>query len=236
MTLPVDSRPPVVGCFVKTGSPNLVEALGGTPLDFVLIDQQHAATGDETVESLVRAADVAGLAAIVRVPNHDPGNVNGILDAGADGLVIPQVETGETVTAIADAASYDGSRSFAMSTRAGRFGARDADEYLEILLVPQIESERGVANAAEIASHSDVDCLLVGPSDLALSLDTSKGSDRHRSAIDDAYEAATSAECGVGTVVGSESALERERERSTLLVYSTDIGIVSGRLNEVLSQ
>ena len=239
MDVQLTERPSSVGTFFKSKSPSLAESLGTSPLDFLVVDRQHTSVGLETVEAIVRAADVGDLPVVVRMATTEFDFVNSILDAGARALMIPQVEEPDTVRTVVEAARYDGTRSLSMGTRAGGFGARDREEYFEwthqrLGIVPQIESESAVERAGEIAEIAGVTALMIGPTDLSLSLGAPKGDAELRAAIDRVVESARRADCGVGIFASSLEELREYREVMDFVVYSSDAGLIESAIERAV--
>lgn len=167
---------PLIGTFVKTTSPQTIEILGRTGLDFGVLDAEHAPFSIESLDRCMTAAHLADLPALVRIPNHDPAFINSCLDMGATGIVVPHTRSVADVDAIADAARYArGKRGFSPSGRAGDYGQVDARTYRERAdaqanLWYQIEDASAMEQLDEIAANDAVDCLFIGPADLGLSL------------------------------------------------------------------
>ncbi|WP_254546863.1 HpcH/HpaI aldolase family protein [Halomarina pelagica] len=167
----------VVGNWISIGHPAVGEISAQLGFDFVVVDTEHTSTSVSELEDVIRAVDAADgdTAPLVRVPNHDPGRVKRVLDAGAAGLMFPMVETAEAAAAVVAAMQYppDGVRGAAPARASdyGRsFGAyfRDANDAL--VTIVQIETARGVENAAEIAAVDGVDAIQIGQGDLSASL------------------------------------------------------------------
>ena len=219
-----------VGTVLKSGSPNMAEALGYTDLDFLLLDRQHASPGLETIEAVIRAAGLNDLPVIVRVPQGSLGIVTNVLDAGAAGIMLPGTETVDEVDRLVEAVRYDAGRSYSPNTRAGGFGTRDRDlEAIDdaIAVVPQIESERGLANVDAIASQDAVTTLAIGPLDLSLSLGVDRDSEAFRTGHDELFAAGEDHGCGVGIFVGGPAEVETYRERASFVACGSDIGLVT---------
>jgi 4-hydroxy-2-oxoheptanedioate aldolase len=165
------------GCFVMVPSPAIVEMVGYAGFDFVVLDREHGAATTEMIEHQIRAADAAGISAIVRVPTGAPFEILHALDAGASGILVPHVQTGEGAEAIARAVHYPpfGVRGMATTTRAGRHGMVDMAEHLrraadETLLMLQIEDAPALDHVRDIAAVEGVGAIFIGPADLAVSL------------------------------------------------------------------
>lgn len=178
----------VIGTFVGIGHPAAVEVMGWRGFEAVCIDSEHAPLGPGTIEALVRAADVTGAQALVRVAAIGP-EIGRALDVGACGVVIPHVDTAEQARQCVTAVRYPpvGER----GAGPGRVTAyaQHITSYLgqandNVALMVQVETALGVQNVAEIAAVDGVDVVFVGPGDLAVSLGVRQGSAEHTHAID----------------------------------------------------
>lgn len=200
---------PTVGTWLSLGSPAVAELLATQPFDFLLADMEHTDATAETITSVLRAVDAAegDTETIVRLPSTDRSHVNRILDAGANGLMVPMINTADEARSFAGRARYppEGVRGIAAG-RAAAYGQRigsymaSADE--EILTIVQIESERGLENVADIAAVDPVDALFVGPADLSAALGILGEYDESdfEEAIDRILDAAHDADVPVGTL------------------------------------
>ncbi|MQA35115.1 HpcH/HpaI aldolase family protein [Modestobacter roseus] len=167
---------PALGTWVKIPAPEVVELVALAGFDVAVIDLEHSPMSLESASTLIATALHTGVSAIVRVPGLDPGLVQRVLDAGAEGVMVPHVDTVEQARSAAAAVRFPplGERGVGSTSRAGAWGAQPLAEYLrfgqeEAMLIAQIESAAGVRNAEEIAAVDGVDALLVGTVDLAVS-------------------------------------------------------------------
>lgn len=165
----------VYGLFCSIPHPTLVEMIGAADYDFVIIDAEHVLINPETLENMIRAAEVAGLTAFVRVPDKAPNTILKVLDAGAQGVVVPHVRNAEEAREIVKASRYfpQGERSL-NGGRPALFGKKNLVAYLEeanaeILVIPMIENREGVENIEEILAVLGVDMILEGAADLSQS-------------------------------------------------------------------
>jgi 4-hydroxy-2-oxoheptanedioate aldolase len=166
----------VYGAWIGTGSPANAEILGHVGFDFLVIDQEHGAGEMVDAVAALRAVEVSGTPCIVRAPWNDPIWLKRILDAGAESVMIPGVETADAAAAAVRACRYppQGLRGYAASViRASTFGL-EAD-YIQkanenLLTVVQIESAAAVMQAAEICAVEGVDVVFIGANDLAGSI------------------------------------------------------------------
>ena len=159
-------------------SPRLVEILGMySDLHGVWFDQEHAGLGHQELEVLLMASRAAGLDAFVRVAPTDYSAMMRPMELGASGIMVPQVRDVAQVAEAAQWAKYPplGVRGLYRGNYEGRYGQTGAVEHIEQSnrdrwLCIQIETAEAVDCADEIAAVSGVDCLFVGPGDLACTL------------------------------------------------------------------
>jgi 4-hydroxy-2-oxoheptanedioate aldolase len=167
----------VYGLIVKMPAPALVELAGHTGFDLVVVDTEHGIADDATLEHHLRAADSAGIPALVRVGSNQPLLMLRALDAGATGVIVPHVSNAEDARAAVAAAHYPpaGTRGLAVSTRAGHHAtvslqAHLADAAANTVVVAQAEDTEAVQHSADIAATPGLNAVWIGPSDLSLSL------------------------------------------------------------------
>lgn len=184
-------REPVIGCVLTIADEFVVELIGRAGFDFVIIDTQHAPIGTETLQRLMIALHPTDSTIVVRARWNDEPSINQILDLGAEGVIVPLVNTADDARRAVAAAKYppDGDRSWGprralrLHGGADEYG-RDANE--NILVLPQIETEAAVANLDDILSVPGVSGIVVGPADLANSL--GYGHDRANAAVGSVLE------------------------------------------------
>ena len=165
------------GMGIMLGNPRIVEIAGWSGFDFVQIDQEHTAFGFETIESLVRAADAVGMCSIVRVAENHPKDIARVLEAGAQGIVVPQVRNADDVRKAIDAAHYEGkgTRGMCPVTRAARYYEPSWDRYEawtreNIMVIPLIENAEAIENLDEICALPGIDVIGFGAGDIGQSL------------------------------------------------------------------
>jgi 4-hydroxy-2-oxoheptanedioate aldolase len=170
----VRAKQPLVGTFVTIGHPAVCEILGAAGFDFLVLDMEHGYV-PTNIAGLIAAASHDGTYVVVRVPNGQAPWIGMALDAGADGILVPQVHTPEAARKVALMARYppQGRRGLGPS-RATGYGGRLV-EYLvranqQVLVAIQIESREALDALPEIASVDGIDMLFVGPGDLSVSL------------------------------------------------------------------
>ena len=168
---------PLVGVIMKMNSPASIELTGYLGFDLVVIDTEHGVGGGSDLDHHLRAADAAGVPAIVRVSTLNRSEIQYALDGGAAGVVVPQVDSASAATQAVRLAHYPpfGERGLATSTRAGRQGTVATASHLSrardnTVVVAQIESAVGVANADAILGVDGISAVWIGLSDLSLDL------------------------------------------------------------------
>ena len=161
-----------MGTFIGTASPVTAEVCAAAGFDWLLLDLEHGAGGEEQVRATVPAAAAYRVPTVVRVESDARIRLGRVLDNGAAGVMLPRMESAAQVREAVSHLRYPphGDRGVATYNRACRFGldagALDtADD--EILGIVQIESAAAVAAADDIAALDGVDVLFVGPRDLS---------------------------------------------------------------------
>ena len=165
------------GTFAVLGEPALIEMIGYAGLDFVVIDTEHSGNTTEQVGNMVRASEVSHATPIVRVTTNSPELILRALDAGAGGVLVPQVNTAAEATAAVQAARYAplGERGIAGVVRAARYGFIPMPDYLaganrENLVITQVEHVEAVKNLDSILAVEGLDGIFIGPTDLSQSM------------------------------------------------------------------
>lgn len=170
------ARGPVFGPFSKSSDPAIVETLGYAGFDFIILDMEHGPNSVETVQDLIRAAQIAGMAPIVRVPSGDYEMIGGVLDVGAAGVQVPQISCAQDVHVAMEHAKFAplGMRGVCRYVRAAEYSSMNKADYFrranEALLIIQIEGQAGLDNLDEILAVEGIDIVFVGPYDLSQSL------------------------------------------------------------------
>lgn len=183
-------RAPDVGTFVKTDSAAQVEILGLAGLDFAILDAEHAPLDLPALDRMLLAGRAAALPCLVRLRGRDAAMAGAVLDLGATGIVVPHTCSGEDARrAVAIAKYAGGERGFSPSTRSGGYGAARPDTHPRLADAAsavwcQVEDARALPALDAIASTHGVDCLLIGPADLAVSLGVAPGTAAWTEAIE----------------------------------------------------
>jgi 2-keto-3-deoxy-L-rhamnonate aldolase RhmA len=160
--------------FATRGIAQIVEAAG---VDFVLLDMEHSAIGLDRIADVLAWFQATAVAPFVRVPSPEYHFLARIMDAGALGVMVPNVETPETARAIVNAVKYAplGHRGVGLGSAHTLYRNPDPTAYFAeanagSTVICQIESTRGLENAEAIAATPGVDILWVGHFDLTQSM------------------------------------------------------------------
>lgn len=168
-------RETVIGTFVGAGSPIIAELCARAGFDWLIVDLEHGAgTETELLAQLHAIGDRA--TALVRPPSAERLRIGRALDLGAEGIMIPRLETVAEVRETLPWLRYppEGTRGLALTTRGAGLGdvahADIAARNATVLGVFQVESPAAVEAAPQIAALDGVDVLFVGPTDLSHSM------------------------------------------------------------------
>jgi 4-hydroxy-2-oxoheptanedioate aldolase len=161
-----------LGVFVGAASVVTGEVCAAAGVDWLLLDLEHGAGGEEQARGLIPAAAAYGVPTLVRVESAARIRIGRVLDLGAAGVMLPRLDSAAEVAEALAHLRYPpaGDRGVATYNRACRFGLDPAaldSAAGEILGVVQIESAAAVAQAGEIARLDGADVLFVGPRDLS---------------------------------------------------------------------
>lgn len=166
-------RDTVRGTFlIELPTQRAVRALALAGFDFVVLDLEHSPFEFPALAPLISEAQLCGMAALVRPRYQDPELIGKLLDLGANGLLIPHVDSADQARAIVAAARYApaGSRGACPLTGTSVYDTPGGKLDTAALVLVQIESRAGLADAAAIARVPGVDGVFVGPYDLSHAL------------------------------------------------------------------
>jgi 4-hydroxy-2-oxoheptanedioate aldolase len=165
-----------MGLFLNAHSPTLAEQLAHSGYDWLLVDTQHGPMGYEKLSAMLSGISNGGAISMVRVGGYDdrPG-IQQALDLGADGVLVPYINTAEEARQALSCTKYPrvGTRSVYFPQRsmnkAGLLGY--AGNYNNAGIVAlQVETASCIDNIAEIATVPGVDILFLGQNDLCMSM------------------------------------------------------------------
>lgn len=159
--------------WVTLGVPYVVEQMAEAGYDAVLIDRQHGIGGHTEMVNCLTAARAAGLPSVVRPVTSDPGLIGQALDAGAQGVVAPLIESAAGAEAVVRAVKYPPRGQRSWGPYRGKY-MLEGDHFAKAngwtIACVQIETRGAMDTLDEILSVDGLDMVLVGPNDLAMAL------------------------------------------------------------------
>lgn len=168
-------RENTIGSWITIGHQAIVEILAEAGFDWLTIDIEHTSIDLNELQILIGFIQSHGMAALVRVSKNEEVIIKRVLDAGADGIIVPMICSKGEAEAAVGFAKYPpaGQRGVGLN-RAQRygFGFEEYKEWVEkhLIIICQIEHIDGVNNIEEIINVIGVDGILIGPYDLSGSL------------------------------------------------------------------
>lgn len=172
-----EKRGVAYGTFIQNNSPENCEIAARSGLDFVIIDMEHGTFGIESAAVMIRAAEAAGAAPFVRIPESSRSTILKVLDAGAAGIIVPNVESAGQLREVVAATRYapKGTRGACPCVRSTGHGIVDWDVAVEwaeknVMVVALVETRAGIDNFREIVGVEGLHVVGVGQFDLSMSL------------------------------------------------------------------
>jgi len=155
-----------------TNEPDLIDQLGPLGVDGIWLEGEHGGVDYADLGNLTRACDLWGVTSVVRVMDNDYATIYRTLDRGAQGIVVPHVNTRAEAEAVVAAGKFAPLGKRGMYTSRQGFGVGD---YLKVandqsLLIVLIEDIAAVRQLDEIIKVDHIDIFFVAPSDLATSM------------------------------------------------------------------
>jgi 2-keto-3-deoxy-L-rhamnonate aldolase RhmA len=211
------------------GSPSLVEIAIANGVDAVVLDLQHGLFERRDLEAAIAVVPPA-IPCLVRIEDDSAAAVSRALDAGAEGVLVPLVETGEQAARVAHLCHYPprGSRSGGGVRPLKDFMAYRRAADAGVTVGAMIETRTGVENASAIAAAVGVDYVFIGSGDLALSLGvTPQDTQPLEAAIRAVLEACAAAgkPCGIFTMNAADARL-RTTQGFSPTVAANDLSVV----------
>jgi len=166
-----------IGSWITIGHPSVVEVLSSVGFDWLTIDLEHTTIDLSTTQTLISTIQANNMSALVRVSKNDEVYIKRVLDAGADGIIVPMVNNKEDAKKAVEYVKYPpvGKRGVGLY-RAQHYGLNNGfeeykkwlDEY--VVIIAQIEHFESVNNIEEIISTPGIDGVIIGPYDLSGSM------------------------------------------------------------------
>jgi len=165
-----------LGAFMALADSTAAELMATTGFDWLLIDAEHGPNDIKSIMHQLQAMSAYPVNSVVRLQDHDVGDIKRVLDVGAQTLLIPMVDSAEQAKQLVAAVRFppNGIRGMGGAlTRATRWGG--IKDYLQhaddnICLILQLESTEGIAELDAITQIDGVDAVFIGPADLAAAM------------------------------------------------------------------
>jgi 2-dehydro-3-deoxyglucarate aldolase len=154
------------------GNTAVAEILCGMGWDWIVIDLEHSAISIDQAQALIQVTQLSGTTPLVRLTTVDEGLIKRVLDAGAEGLIAPMVNSRAQAEAFVRYSRYppEGSRSVGLARAQGwgrSFGDYVSTFNQRLVLIAQIEHREAIEDIDGIADTPGLDGLMVGPYDLS---------------------------------------------------------------------
>lgn len=230
----LQSGKPAVGTWLACSDPYFVEMMAGLGFDWLLIDMEHIPLSQENLRTMLMACKGSESTIVVRVSLNSRNYIQAALDLGAQGVMVPMVNSSADAGRVVEFARYPplGERGFG-PIRAGQYGKTDAHYRKtaneEILLFVQIETPTAVRNIAEISQVKGIDGLFIGNGDLANFMnDGQVGSAAVQKVVDDLIKHATGRSLPIGLPTWSPAEYNRySQSGAQLLTIGSDLSFVA---------
>jgi 2-keto-3-deoxy-L-rhamnonate aldolase RhmA len=223
------ARDLVIGSFVKTPHPAVVELLGQSGLDCLVLDAEHAPFDRTQLDLCILAARASGMPVVVRPQAATAERILDALDLGADGVLLPHIRTEHGAQDAVRSCFYGpGGRGFAGSTRAAGYTskgmAKTRADGAGVVVIAQIEDVEALDEIEAIARVEGIDALFIGRADLTVALGAESPDDAIVvDAVRNICRAAAAAERPVGMFLARPSDVPQWREEgASLFLLSSD--------------
>ena len=230
------NRETVLAGWTSIGHPQVTEMLTMSGVDFVGIDIEHSTISQEQAQSIISACHFAGVCCLPRIATHNQEAIKRLLDSGADGIIVPTVDTPEQVEKLIEWMKYPplGKRGYGIA-RAQGYG-HDFEEYTSqwndsSSLIIQIESISAVENIENLLQFEEVVGAMVGPYDISGSLgipgqiDHQKVKDAGKQVVDACQKFGKS--CGTQDIDPTSESVQAALDSGyTFVVLASDVFIL----------
>jgi 4-hydroxy-2-oxoheptanedioate aldolase len=226
-----------LGGWMVTADPQVAEFLAQAGFDEICVDQQHGLADPSTIGALFRAIELHGVAPTTRVPANDAAAIGKALDLGALAIVVPMVDNADEAAHAAAACHYPpgGRRSVGPIRGIQARTSHRLEGLDDVACVVMVETSDGFRNVDAIAATPGVDCIYIGPGDLAIGLGLSAWSEDwspdeaelHAETIRRVLEACRRHDVVPGIHTGAGATARRYREQGfQMITVANDLGLL----------
>lgn len=233
------------GIFSKTTDSSIIEILGHSGLDFVILDIEHGFNSYGTLKNHIRAAELTGMVPIIRVSENNEESIGKALDIGAYGVQVPNINSKEQVEQVIKAAKFYpiGDRGVCKYVRAAEFTNIEKKDFFQVandtLIIIQVEGKEGVRNIDDILNVKGIDILFIGPYDLSQSLGVPGEimHDKVLKAMNVIINKAKLNDVKIGVFCDDmETAMMWKKEGVNYISYSVDYGIIINECKNLIKK
>ncbi len=220
---------PVFGVISKSSDPLVAELVGLAGFDYYMVDAEHGLINPEQMTNIVRACESVDVTPLARIGQPDPKLILAHLDAGMMGLMIPGLNSADSVKQFVAACKYPphGTRGLGL-VRAARYMTNiDPVAYVpfaneQILILPQFEDAALLPHFAEMMAVDGVDGCVIGPRDLSLAMGYVDGANHAevQAVIDEAIGIMRAAGVAAGITAGSADAARQQLARGATIILN----------------
>jgi 2-keto-3-deoxy-L-rhamnonate aldolase RhmA len=227
-------------------NPEIARIMDVAGFDFIIVDTEHSSYGRDAVIDLARITRYLDITYLVRVPGHEYNFIAGMLDSGAEGVMIPRIESKEQIEKIIEASKYPprGARGYGPRGVLTNYEQKSVAEWTEriddeVMIILQIERKKAIEVIDDLLSVEGVDAALIGPNDLSISLGI-PGKYRDPIFMDAVQRVIYSCEkngkiSGIHTRNMEDILFWRERGMR-LLAYSSDVALIVSASQKSISE
>lgn len=238
---------PSVGTWLSLASITATRFMARAGFDWLTVDMEHSLVDWETATHMFAATADAGCTGLARVPANRHDHIKRVLDNGAQGIVVPMVNSRQEAEAAVEAALYPprGTRSVGGSVHALNFQTSASDYYNhandELLIVLQCEHIKSVEAADAIFAVPGIDAIFVGPNDLAASMRSKDNkppsAEATKQAMDHILKTCQKHKVAAGVHCGSaEEVLERIAQGWQFLAITSELKMMLNGADQVIQK
>lgn len=225
-----------IGAWLQVSNADSAEIIGYSNFDWAAIDFEHGTIKVNELNNVIRALELGQTLTFVRVANKNANFIGNILDSGAHGLIVPNIECREEIEKIIDKTFYPpiAKRGVGFS-RANRFGKNINDyksKQKDLIVIAMIESQKGYENLEDILRAKHLSGIFIGPYDLSASMNIMGKfeSKKFKETINKILKICKKYKklCGIHVVENNSELLKKRiKEGYKFIAYSTDAVILS---------
>jgi 4-hydroxy-2-oxoheptanedioate aldolase len=242
----LDAGEVAFGTFFKFADPSLVEIIGHSGFDFIIVDCEHASFTDAEVENMIRASELTGMSTMVRTRDAGQATLLHALDSGASGVQVPSLNTPEEVAGVVRYSKYVpvGERGWARGCRAADYAFDTDEDYgtranRDTIISVHIETKAMLDHIDALCAIEALDVLFIGTGDLSQSM----GHPNNPKApeVQAAFDMVTAKAVKAGKHVGAVASNAEDIERFVAaghryIVWQSDMTMFKGALRGAVSK